>query len=83
MRVQDNGIGIPSADLPRIFERYRRASNVAAIAGTGLRLAGAREIVAQHGGRVEIDSVEGRGTTVVLRLPAHGSIGSPAPPGRP
>jgi len=68
--VADRGLGIPSADLPRIFEQYYRASNVAStIPGTGIGLAGVRHIVERHGGSVAIESVEGKGTTVTVRLP--------------
>ena len=69
--VADQGVGIPAADLPRVFERFYRASNVAhAVAGTGLGLAGVRQIVQQHGGTVVLTSEEGQGTTVRIRLPA-------------
>lgn len=67
--VADQGLGIPAADLPRILERFYRAGNVTAIAGSGIGLAGARQIVEQHGGTIAIDSDEGRGTTVTIRLP--------------
>jgi signal transduction histidine kinase len=68
--VTDHGLGIPAADLPHVFERFRRASNVGGlIAGSGLGLAGAREIVEQHGGTISVASEEGRGSTFVVRLP--------------
>jgi signal transduction histidine kinase len=70
LSVADHGIGIPAADLPHIFERFRRASNVAGrIAGSGLGLAGARDIVEQHGGTIFVLSEEGRGSRFVVRLP--------------
>jgi signal transduction histidine kinase len=70
IRVRDQGLGIPAADLPRVFERYHRASNVTGqIGGTGLGLTGARNIVEQHGGTISLESEEGRGTTVTVRLP--------------
>lgn len=69
LSVSDQGLGIPAADLPRIFERYHRASNVLSIPGTGLGLASARHIVEQHGGTMAITSREGAGTTVAIRLP--------------
>ena len=59
----------PSQDLERIFSQFFRARNVGAIAGTGIGLAGAREIVEQHGGRLSAASREGRGTTFTLQLP--------------
>lgn len=68
--VADRGLGIPQADLPYVFERFRRASNVGRlIAGSGLGLAGARDIVEQHEGTIEVTSQEGRGSTFVVRLP--------------
>ena len=70
LSVADQGVGIPAADLPHIFERFRRGGNVAGrIAGSGLGLWGSQRIVAQHGGTIAIDSTEGRGTTVTVRLP--------------
>jgi signal transduction histidine kinase len=70
LRVRDRGIGIPAADLPRLFEPFYRASNVAGRQpGTGLGLAGARQIVEQHGGTVAAESREGEGSTFTVRLP--------------
>lgn len=70
LEVCDHGIGIPAADLPHIFERFRRASNVVGrFPGTGIGLAGAREIVEHHGGTLTVASREGAGTTVSVRLP--------------
>jgi PAS domain S-box-containing protein len=70
LRVRDEGVGIPAADLPHIFERFYRGSNVGAYTpGTGIGLAGARQIVEQHGGTIAVESVEGQGTTVTVRLP--------------
>jgi PAS domain S-box-containing protein len=68
--VRDSGIGIPARDLPRIFERFFRGSNVGErISGTGIGLAAAREIVSQHAGTITVESVEGEGTTVRVCLP--------------
>lgn len=70
VEVRDAGVGIPAAELGRIFERFRRGSNVAGrIRGTGIGLAGARQIVEQHGGAIAIASDEGRGTVVTVTLP--------------
>lgn len=68
--ISDEGVGIPAADLPRVFERYHRAGNVVTMPGTGLGLASARQIIEQHGGTITIASIEGQGTTVTVRLPA-------------
>jgi signal transduction histidine kinase len=69
LSVRDEGIGIPAADVPRLFERFQRAGNVSDIAGTGLGLATARQIVEQHGGTIGVSSIHGAGTTVTVRLP--------------
>ena len=70
--VRDTGIGIPAADLARIFEPFQRAGNVGAITGTGIGLAGARQIVTEHGGTLDVQSAVGAGTVATLRLPlAH------------
>ncbi|MDQ4075559.1 MAG: HAMP domain-containing histidine kinase [Chloroflexota bacterium] len=67
--VQDQGIGIPVADLPHIFERFYRASNSAGRAGSGLGLAGVRQIVEQHGGTITVASEEGQGSCFTVRQP--------------
>lgn len=68
--VRDQGIGIPAADLPSIFSSFFRGSNVdAEIGGFGLGLAGAQQIVMQHGGRIDVTSEVGVGTTFTVRLP--------------
>ncbi len=75
LAVRDGGIGIPAADLPRIFDRYYRASNVSdQIRGTGLGLAGAQQIVEQHGGTIAVASESGRGTTFTVRLPLEAQL---------
>jgi len=70
VEVRDHGIGIPPADLPRVFERFYRASNVGEqLVGTGLGLAGAQQIVELHGGEIGAASELGSGTTLTIRLP--------------
>jgi signal transduction histidine kinase len=70
LSVADEGIGIPEDELPHLFERFHRARNAASHAiGTGLGLAGVRSILEQHGGTISVESREGVGTTVRLRLP--------------
>jgi signal transduction histidine kinase len=70
VRVSDRGEGIPEADLPHIFEHFRRGTNVAGrIPGTGIGLSGARRILEQHGGSILVESAVGEGTTVTVRLP--------------
>ena len=68
--ITDQGLGIPTADLPRIFERFRRGSNVEGrIPGSGIGLAGVKQVVEQHGGSVSVQSQEGNGSTFTVRLP--------------
>ncbi|HEY4179834.1 MAG TPA: ATP-binding protein [Kofleriaceae bacterium] len=69
IRVTDSGIGIPAADLPRVFERFHRAANVGRIDGNGLGLASSREVVIAHGGSLDVESIEGSGSTFIVRLP--------------
>lgn len=71
VRIVDTGIGIPDEDLPRLFRRYFRASNVrsAAIPGIGLGLSIAQHVVRAHGGAIVVESELDEGTTVTVRLP--------------
>jgi two-component system sensor histidine kinase BaeS len=72
--VQDPGVGIPTADFPHVFERYQRARNVSAkFAGTGIGLAGAKDLIELHGGSISVTSVEGVGSRFVVRLPDSSS----------
>ena len=71
LECEDHGIGIPAGDKPKLFTQFYRASNATAqaVPGTGLGLTIVRSIVVQHGGSVEIHSVEDRGTTARIRIP--------------
>jgi PAS domain S-box-containing protein len=74
LEVCDTGIGIPEADLPHVFRRFYRAGNIpSGTEGSGIGLAGVRQIVEQLQGRVGIKSVEGQGTTVRVCLPLESS----------
>jgi two-component system, OmpR family, sensor kinase len=70
--IEDRGLGIPLDEIGRIRERYYRASNVGSIPGTGMGLHLADEIIRQHGGRLEIESEEGKGTRVAVFLSVDG-----------
>ena len=69
--VVDRGIGVPSRDLDRVFERFYRVDRARSRdrGGTGLGLSIVRHVLDNHGGAGSISSVEGQGTTVLLRLP--------------
>lgn len=77
LSVADKGIGIPSSDLPHLFERFHRGKNVndRRFAGMGLGLYICWGIVEQHGGRIRVESSPGVGSTFYITLPAtDGSI---------
>jgi two-component system sensor histidine kinase SenX3 len=79
--VHDHGIGIPSRDLDRIFERFYRVDRGRGrdTGGTGLGLSIVRHVVGNHGGDVRVESREGQGSVFTLRLPAGpGPVGLPA-----
>jgi PAS domain S-box-containing protein len=69
--VSDEGIGIPQAELPQLFQRFYRASNVdeGKMSGFGVGLYLVKEIVTLHGGTVDVVSEEGHGSTFLITLP--------------
>jgi two-component system sensor histidine kinase SenX3 len=69
--VADHGIGVPSRDLERIFERFYRVDQARSrdTGGTGLGLAIVRHVAQAHGGEITVESVEGQGSTFRIRLP--------------
>jgi signal transduction histidine kinase/PAS domain-containing protein len=69
--VSDQGIGIPAADMPHLFERFYRASNAnrQSISGMGIGLSIVNEIVSLHGGSVTVESTLGQGSTFTVCLP--------------
>ena len=72
LSVTDTGIGIPSRDIDRIFERFYRVDRARSreTGGTGLGLAIVKHVVENHGGTIEVESELGRGTTFRIRFPA-------------
>lgn len=69
-QVKDEGIGIPSVDLPFIFDKFYRASNITDDkSGAGLGLAIVKSILEGHEGRIWVDSIVGKGTTFTFVLP--------------
>jgi PAS domain S-box-containing protein len=74
VEVVDHGMGIPEADMPRLFQRFMRGSNArqAQIQGPGLGLYVSKAIVEGHGGEITLTSREGVGTTVWFEIPGQG-----------
>jgi two-component system sensor histidine kinase SenX3 len=75
LSVIDHGIGIPSRDVGRVFERFYRVDRARSreTGGTGLGLAIVRHVVSNHGGEIRVSSREGEGSTFSLALPLAAS----------
>jgi two-component system, OmpR family, phosphate regulon sensor histidine kinase PhoR len=70
LRFCDTGMGIPALDLPYIFDKFYRATNASGeMSGTGLGLAIVKSVIDNHEGRIWVDSIQNRGTTVTVVLP--------------
>ena len=71
--VSDTGMGIPESDIPRLFEEFFRASNAkkSKIPGSGVGLAGVKNIIERFGGQMELESRENEGSTFTIRLPLY------------
>jgi signal transduction histidine kinase len=72
LTVEDDGVGIPAEDLPRIFDRYVRIAHpeTKAASGLGLGLHVVRSLAEAQGGTVEVESLPGKGSRFRLLLPA-------------
>jgi signal transduction histidine kinase len=81
IKITDTGIGIPPADLTRIFEEFYRAENARATErdGTGLGLAFARQVIERHGGRIWAENNPTGGSTFTFTLPAGDGAALSAP----
>ncbi|MFN2196947.1 MAG: sensor histidine kinase [Anaerolineales bacterium] len=66
--IKDTGVGIPSEDLERIFERFYKSDRARSSSGTGLGLAISRHLVEAHGGIIWAESIETRGSTFFFTL---------------
>jgi PAS domain S-box-containing protein len=71
LRVSDTGVGIPETELPRLFDRFHRIENTRSRTheGSGIGLALVQELAKLHGGSVAVESVIGKGSTFVVRIP--------------
>ncbi|MFA7235177.1 MAG: ATP-binding protein, partial [Terrimicrobiaceae bacterium] len=71
IEISDTGVGIPASDLPKIFDRFHQVRTNASnqVQGVGIGLALAKDLVTEHGGRIDVESVVGRGSTFRVVLP--------------
>jgi signal transduction histidine kinase len=76
--VRDHGIGIPAEELPKLFGRFYRASTALGLPGTGIGLNLAHNLVGMHGGRIDVASQVGAGSTFTVRLPRIDAQAAPA-----
>jgi PAS domain S-box-containing protein len=75
--VRDWGVGIPTDELPRIFDRFYRARTATGIAGTGIGLDVARQILQMHGGDIRAESREGEGSVFTFTMPTATAATAP------
>ncbi len=70
--VRDEGVGIPKKELPRLFERFFRASTSTGIPGTGIGLNFVKYLIEMHNGKITVSTEEGIGSSFTVRLPIDG-----------
>jgi two-component system sensor histidine kinase KdpD len=70
LEIADRGVGIPSEDLSRVFDKFYRVQRPESVSGTGLGLSISKGIVEAHHGRVHASAREGGGTIVQIELPS-------------
>jgi PAS domain S-box-containing protein len=75
--VRDWGLGIPADELPKVFDRFYRARTASGIAGTGIGLNVARQIMQMHGGVIDVESLEGEGSTFTFIIPITSAAQAP------
>ncbi len=76
LTVADQGLGIPAADMPNLFQAFQRGSNVVGrIGGAGIGLLSVKQVVEQHGGTVAVESTLGEGSRFTVSLPLVGPEG--------
>ncbi|MBP7147852.1 MAG: PAS domain-containing protein [Acidobacteria bacterium] len=73
LEVADTGVGIPSEERERIFDRFYRGRGASGVAGSGIGLATVRGIVVRHGGKVDVESAPGQGSVFRVRWPRAAS----------
>ena len=83
IEVSDSGVGIPTDELPHVFDMYYQGESGVRAKGSGIGLAIAKEIVEAHGGDITVESEGGRGTTFRIGLPAAAHGHAAQPDGRP
>jgi signal transduction histidine kinase len=73
LKIKDTGMGIPKKDIAKVFKEFFRASNVRKkkIIGTGVGLAGVKELVSRFGGMLELNTEENKGSEFVVCLPLY------------
>jgi signal transduction histidine kinase len=69
LTIRDNGIGILSHEVDKIFDPFFRGSNFGEVGGMGVGLSLVKHAVAVHGGAISVDSKDGKGTTFTVTLP--------------